>query len=106
MQALVKLSGSQYLVNEGDRLTVNLLDFPEGDKFAIKEVLLVVDGKKTHIGSPLVKGAEVECEVMRHYLGKKVVVFKHKRRKDYTRTRGHRQRLSDIRVKSITIGSQ
>ena len=106
MQALVKLSGSQYLVNEGDRLTVNLPDFPEGDKFAIKEVLLVVDGKKTHIGSPLVKGAEVECEVMRHYLGKKVVAFKHKRRKDYTRTRGHRQRLSDIRVKSITIGSQ
>jgi len=106
MQALIKLGGSQYLVSEGGKLTVNLLDRPQGEKFSVEEVLMVTDGQETQLGNPLVKGAKVECEVIGHLLGEKVVAFKHRKHKDYTRKKGHRQRLSEIEIKSISVGKK
>jgi len=104
MQALVKISGAQYLVSPGDKLTVNSLDYPVGESFRLEEILMLSDGAKTQVGSPVIAGANVECAVVRHYRGKKTIAFRHTRRKDYHNTKGHRQYLSEIEIKSISAG--
>jgi large subunit ribosomal protein L21 len=104
MRALVKIGGVQYLVSPGDKLMVNCLDYPEGETFRLEEVLVLSDGGKTQVGNPLIAGAKVECAVVRHCRGKKIIAFRHNRRKDYHTTKGHRQHLSEIEIKSISAG--
>lgn len=104
MQALVKISGVQYLVSPGDKLTVNSLDRPVGESFRLEEILTLSDGAKTQVGNPLIAGASAECIVVRHYRGKKTIAYRHNRRKDYHNIKGHRQYLSEIEIKSISPG--
>jgi len=101
MFAVIKTGGKQYKVQEGDILNVEKLNMDKDKKVTFDKVLLVEDEGKTLIGTPFVENALVRAEVIENFKDKKVIVFKKKRRKQYRRTRGHRQELTRIRIEEI-----
>ena len=101
MFAVIKTGGKQYKVQKDDKLLVEKLEGKDGDKITLKEVLMVVDGKTSKVGEPLVKGATVEAKLVRQERGPKITVFKKKRRQNYRRKKGHRQDLTMIQITNI-----
>lgn len=100
MKAVVKIGGKQYLVAEKETLMVDLL--PEGTKELDLDALLVIDGDKTTVGAPLVKGVKVEAKVVDEKVaGKKVRVIRYKSKKRVNTQTGHRQKYSRIQIVSI-----
>ncbi len=98
---IVGLSGKQYRLAEGDEFLVDRVDSEEGKTFSTKEVLLIKDGDKLIIGSPLVDGITVKFKVLENFRGKKIRVAKFKAKSRYRRVRGHRQHLSKLKLISI-----
>ena len=103
MYAVVRTGGKQYKVAKDTVLKVESLSGDVGSKLKLDEVLLV-GGDTPRLGAPLVKGASVECEILEHGQGEKVVAFKKKRRKNTHRKRGHRQHFTKVKVLGITAG--
>lgn len=104
MFAVVSIAGFQEKVQVGDTLQVPLQDAKEKDKLTFGDVLMIVsDAGELTIGSPLVKGAVVEAEVVQHGRHDKVTVFKFRRRKRYMRTKGHKQDYTTIKVNKISV---
>ena len=101
MYAVVKTGGKQYRVAKNDVLTVEKLEGDAGTTIELDNVLAMDDGKGLTVGAPSLPGAHVTAEVLEQKKGDKVVIFKKKRRKNYRRTRGHRQQLTVIRVTDI-----
>jgi large subunit ribosomal protein L21 len=101
MFAVIKAQGKQYKVAQGDELTIDRLAGEKGSKVALGEVLMLVDGGKATVGKPVLSGAKVEAEIVDHSRGDKIKVFKKRRRKNYHRTRGHRQDLTTVKITSI-----
>ena len=102
MYAIIKASGRQYQVQPETVIQVNRLALEQGAEFETDQVLLLQeDGAALQIGTPLVNGARVRGHVLEHLRGRKVVIFKLKRRKNYRRKRGHRQELTRIRIEQI-----
>lgn len=101
MFAIIETGGKQYRVEEGLELNVDLLKVEAGDKLSLDKVLLVEKDGDTKVGAPYVEGASVECEILGHNRGKKVVVFHKLPKKDARKTQGHRQDYTQIKVKSI-----
>jgi large subunit ribosomal protein L21 len=101
MYAVIKTGGKQYRVSEGDRLRVEKLEGDIGSSLEFTEVLML-GGDKVAIGTPLVQGAKVSAEIVRQGLGKKIIVFKMRRRKRYRNKNGHRQPFTELRVKGIS----
>jgi large subunit ribosomal protein L21 len=101
MFAVIKTGGKQYVVKEGDVLHVEKLGVEAGHRILLDQVLLIEDGGMTLIGTPLLEKAVVRAEVIRNFKGEKVLVFKKKRRKQFRRTRGHRQPLTEMRIEKI-----
>jgi len=95
--------GKQYRVTEGDVLAVEKLDLEPGRKAHFDRVLLVEDGETVHVGAPVLDNAMVLGLVLENFKDEKVLVFKKKRRKQYRRTRGHRQQLTKVRITRITM---
>ncbi len=103
MKATIKTQGRQFSVSEGDILIVNRYPKTEaGATIEIKEVLTAGEGDSFRVGNPLLAGASVTAKLLENKRGKKVVVFKKKKRKGYERKQGHRQELSVIKIESIT----
>ncbi|MCK6586057.1 MAG: 50S ribosomal protein L21 [Polyangiaceae bacterium] len=102
MYAVIKTGGKQYRVAEGQKLRVEKLAGNAGDKVTFDEVLLV-GGDTPKIGQPLVKGASVAAEIVGQDRGKKIVVFKFKRRKNYRRKNGHRQPYTELKITGISL---
>jgi len=103
MYAVVEIAGFQFKVDKNAEFDVNRLDVKAGKEFKVKNVLLYSDGKHTEVGNPFVKNAEVVCEVVKELRGRKLIAFKHKRRKGYRRKIGHRQDLTRLKVKEIKL---
>jgi large subunit ribosomal protein L21 len=101
MYAVVRTGGKQYRVSEGELLRIEKLKGEVGDRVDLNEVLMVSDREKVRIGTPLVTKASVIGEIVRQGKGKKIIVFKQKRRKNYRRKSGHRQQYTEIRIKEI-----
>lgn len=104
MIAVIKTGGKQYTVKEGDVFNVEKLDGDTGTNYTFNEVLLITDDKKTTVGSPFIKGAGVEVEIVAHGKADRVYIFKKKRRKDYRKRQGHRQHFTKVKVAKITAG--
>jgi large subunit ribosomal protein L21 len=104
MFAVIKTGGKQYKVQEGDVLNVEKLNMEKEKKVTFDKVLLIEDEGKTLIGTPFVENALVRAEVIENFKDKKILVFKKKRRKQYRRTRGHRQELTRIKIEEIIQG--
>jgi len=102
MKATIQTQGKQYTVQEGDVLILNR--YPEteaGSTIEISEVLTLGEGEGFQLGKPFVDGAKVKATVLENKRGRKVIIFKKKKRKGYNRRRGHRQELSVIKIDSI-----
>lgn len=105
MYAVIMSGGKQYRVSEGDVVRVEQLDADSGAQVEFKDVLLVKTEEKTYIGRPMVEGATVQGTIAENAQGKKVLVFKYKKKKQYKRTRGHRQHYSEVRINKISLSS-
>lgn len=103
MYAVIMSGGKQYRVSEGDVVRVEKLDAESGAPVEFKDVLLVKTEDKTYIGQPLVQGASVQGVLESQDKDDKVLVFKYKKKKQYRRTRGHRQQHSVVRIEKINV---
>ena len=102
MYAVFQTGGKQFRVEPGTRLRVPTLDVEPGDSVTFDHVLLAGDGSEdVKVGTPIVDGASVKAEVLRHGRGDKVIVFKRKRRKGYRKKQGHRQNFTEIRIDEV-----
>ena len=101
MYAIIKHSGKQYKVNVGDVLELDRIDAEPKSVIEINDVLLVDSDNDTKIGTPTVDGAKVVAEVINHARGKKVIIFKKRRRKDSKRKRGFRRDFTRVRITKI-----
>jgi large subunit ribosomal protein L21 len=101
MYAVIRTGGKQYRVSEGDRLRVERLTGDVGSKIELSEVLMI-GGEKVAVGKPLVAGAKVTAEITAQDRGKKIIVFKFRRRKNYRKKRGHRQYFTELKITGIT----
>jgi len=101
--AVIAISGSQFKVEENQKLSIDNLNLNEGDKKTLDEVLLVADGDKIEVGTPTVKGAKVEFQVLKNYKGTKLNVFKYKSKSRYRKTTGFRAQLTEIQITKITF---
>ncbi|HET6489333.1 MAG TPA: 50S ribosomal protein L21 [Syntrophales bacterium] len=103
MYAVIKTGGKQHRVSEGDVLKVEKLEGQKGDAVVFEEVLLVSKEDQTRVGTPVVEGAKVVGEIVHQGKGPKIIIFKKKRRKGFLKKTGHRQPLTQVRIKEISI---
>ncbi|MDZ4165524.1 MAG: 50S ribosomal protein L21 [Smithellaceae bacterium] len=103
MYAVIKTGGKQHRVSEGEVLSVEKLVGAKGDEVVFDQVLMVSKDEDIQIGQPLVAGAQVIAEIVAQMKGPKIIVFKMKRRKGYRKKTGHRQELTRMRIKKISI---
>jgi len=102
MYAVFKTGGKQYRAGKGDKVKIEKLNAAEGDSVEFDEVLLVGEGDKVKIGTPLVSGSKVKAKVLIQAKDKKIDVIKFKRRQNYRRTHGHRQFFTLVEITGIT----
>ena len=101
MFAVIRAGGKQYKVAKDDVLTIDLQKGDVGSTLTIGEVLMLGGDSPRH-GTPLVSGASVAAEIVRHGRGEKTIAFKKKRRKNTHRKRGGRSHLTTIKITGIT----
>lgn len=101
--AVMKTGGKQYIVREGDVLSLEKLEGASGDAISFSEVLLITDetGEGMKLGVPTVAGAKVEGKVMEQGKGKKIFIIKYKPKVHYRRKRGHRQLFTKVKIEKI-----
>ena len=102
MFAIINIAGKQFRVEEGDQLKVPHLSVEAGKSLTLDQVLLINDGKKVTLGSPLLSNASISATIVEHGRDRKIRIFKKKRRKGYRRNNGHRQNYSLIKIGSIS----
>ena len=100
--AVVETGGKQYIVKAGDTLKIERLDAEAGKQMELSTVLALSDGKALKVGKPVLAGSKVVCTILSQERGPKVISFKKKRRKGYTRKKGHRQSVTVVRIDSIS----
>jgi|ERR1700678_1767723 large subunit ribosomal protein L21 len=101
MYAVFKTGGKQYRVAAGEKVRVEKLPGSVGDAITFDSVLLVGEGAGIKLGKPLVGGAKVEAKIVGQGLGKKLIIFKFRRRKNYRRKTGHRQPFTALEITNI-----
>ena len=104
MFAVIKSGGKQYSVAPNDEITIMALPGEPGDVVTFGDVLMIVADDETTFGSPLIGGASVSAEIVRHSRGPKVISFKKRRRQNSKRKRGHRQDLTHVRITEVAAG--
>ena len=106
MYAVLKTGGKQYKVAPNDISMVEKLVADAGTSIEIDQVLMIGDDETSTVGAPLIEGARVAAEVLEQKRGKKIIVFKKKRRQNYRRTIGHRQELTVLRITDILAAGE
>ncbi len=102
--AIFEAGGRQFRAEAGDSLQNPLMDGEPGAKVTFDQVLLTADGDKAQMGQPTVKGAKVVGEIVEHGKAPKIYIFKFKRRKNYRRKTGHRQKYTEIKITDLKLG--
>jgi large subunit ribosomal protein L21 len=102
--AIFKTGGKQYRAEAGTTLRIPSIVGEPGTTVVFDDVLLGSKGDSIMTGTPMVSGAKVTGEIVKHGRGDKIIVFKFKRRKNYARKQGHRQGFTEVRIKSISLG--
>lgn len=102
MYAVIETGGKQHKVTEEEILRIDKLDVEPGAEVVFDKVMMVkADDEKVTIGQPYVENASVTAEVLEQGKDKKIIVFKYKRKKNYQRKQGHRQRYTAVKIKAI-----
>lgn len=104
MYAIFRALGKQFKAEKGKTLRLPLMEAEPGSTVTFDEVLLTSDGEKVKAGTPTLKGAKVKAEVLGQVKGDKIYVFKFKRRKNYRRKTGHRQKFTEVRITDVKGG--
>ncbi|MFZ3011761.1 MAG: 50S ribosomal protein L21 [Minisyncoccia bacterium] len=104
--AVIQTGGKQYKVSQGSLVSIEKIkttgvEYKKGDKLVFDKVLLVDDGKDTTIGTPYIKGAKVDGEIVEIGRSRKVMVVKYKQKSRYLKRNGHRQPFFKIKITSI-----
>lgn len=99
--AVIKTGGKQYKVAAGKKVKIEKLAAEEGKAVVFDHVLLIADGGKVDIGTPLVKGAKVEAKVLKQGRDEKKIVFKYHRKTRYHKKKGHRQPFTEVEVVKV-----
>ena len=106
MYAVVKTGGKQYRVTKDDTILVEKLDADEGQTVTLSDVMLLGDGDKVTVGTPVVANASVEAQVVSQTRGPKIIIFRRKRRKNHRRTQGHKQDLTLLKITDINTSGK
>jgi large subunit ribosomal protein L21 len=101
MYAVIVTGGKQFRVEAGNTVLVEKLPVKAGEEIILDKVLIVGDENKATIGRPVVEGAKVIASVVRQMRAPKVIVFKKRSKKGYKKTQGHRQYLTELKIKEI-----
>ena len=101
MYAVIQTGGKQYRVQPGETILVERLVGNPGDEVKFEQVLLLSDDQAVAVGRPMVDGAMVSAQIVRHERGDKLVVFKFRHRKNYRRKNGHRQNLTAVKINAV-----
>ena len=101
MYAVIETGGKQYKVKKDDIVDIEKLSGKKKDAVSFSNVLLVADGGEVKVGQPYLKNAKVTAEIVRDFKNKKVISFKFRRRKSSKSTKGHRQQLTQVKIKEI-----
>ena len=104
LYAIAETSGQQFWFEENKYYDIDRLNAKEKDKITLEKILLLKDKNSINIGKPYVKDAKIELEVVSHRRDKKILVYKMRPKKKTRRKMGHRQELTRVMVKSISIG--
>lgn len=104
MYAIIRTGDKQFRVQPGSTIRVPALAAEVGETVTFDEVLLASADGDVRIGAPVIEGAAVTGEVVAHGKGEKIIVFKWKRRKNYRRKQGHRQKYTEVRIGEIRVG--
>ncbi len=100
MYAIIATGGKQYKVSEGDIIKVEKINAATGDTVSFDQVLFVSDAE-VKIGNPTVTDAKVEATVLKEGKGKKIIVYKYKRKTGYHKKKGHRQTYTEVKIDKI-----
>lgn len=103
MYAVIKTGGKQHRVSEGEVLNVEKIEGNKGDTVVFSEVLMVAREETISVGTPFVAGAKVVGEIVTQTKAPKINVFRMKRRKGFHKKTGHRQPLTSLRIKEISV---
>jgi large subunit ribosomal protein L21 len=103
MHAIIDLNGKQHRVEPGKYITVDLMPCEPDEAVELSNVLMVIDGDKTQVGAPFVSGALVKAKVLSHHLGKKILVYKMRRKKGYRLKNGHRQEFTRLQIEDVVL---
>jgi large subunit ribosomal protein L21 len=103
MYAIIRTGGKQFRAEPGRTIRVPALDADVGAEITFDEVLLAGADDQVKVGTPVVDGASVTGEIVGHGKDKKIIVFKWKRRKNYRRKQGHRQKYTEVRIGEIRL---
>ena len=103
MKAIIVTGGKQYTVSEGDVLFVEKLNVEAEETVKFEQVLAVLDGENTKIGTPVVEGAAVEAKVVKNGKGKKIDIIRYKAKKNEKRHIGHRQPYTKVEITKIAL---
>ena len=101
MYAVVKTGGKQYRVVPGQKFKVEQIPADIGSEIVLDQVLMLAYGDSVTVGTPMVAGASVTAKVVSQGRGKKVTIFKMRRRKHYQKHQGHRQNYTELEIQSI-----
>lgn len=104
MYAIIRTGDKQFRAEPGMTLRVPSLSADIGETVTFDQVLVAATDDGVQVGTPTVDGASVVAEVVSHGKGRKITVFKWKRRKNYRRKQGHRQKFTEVRVSEIRSG--
>lgn len=104
--AIIKTGGKQYKVSPGETLNLEKISGKPKEKISFKEVLLLVDDKKIHLGQPLVKNAIVTAEILEQKKDKKIRVAVFKAKSRYRKVKGHRQSITRVKIVKISLASR
>jgi large subunit ribosomal protein L21 len=102
--AIIRTGGKQFRAEPGKSLRIPSILGEAGTAVEFNDFLLGSDGTTLRTGVPTLAGAKVTGEIVKHGLDDKIIVFKFKRRKNYARKQGHRQKFTEVRIKDITLG--
>ena len=104
MYAVVRTGGKQLRVSPGDTIQIEKIQVEPGDTVELTDILMISTDQGTTVGTPTVGGAAVVCKAVRNGKGKKIVIYKYKRRKGFARKQGHRQPFTMLSVTDIRQG--
>ena len=104
MYAIIRSGDKQFRAEPGHTVRVPSLSADVGETVTFDQVLVASTDDGTTLGTPAIEGAPVTGEVVRHGKDRKVIIFKWKRRKNYRRKQGHRQKFTEVRIDEIKVG--